>query len=108
MNEETHTSHRPDCPHCHARNSVQHASPLWRIGVAAGWLVMAGMVMFISLIGPFILLVGPVVALSGAGLLSFLHARAGEPPTCDACGKISAWEQEPHRAPALHAIPQRA
>lgn len=85
----TKTLHGHDCPHCLAYGSVRRPSRLWWVAVAASWLMLGTAVMLASLIGPFILFVGPVLALSGAGLLSFVHGKASEPPTCDACGKIA-------------------
>ena len=83
------TLHGHDCPHCHARGAVRRPSRLWRLAVGASWLTLGGAVMLSSLIGPFIVFVGPVLALSGAGLLAFVHGKAGEPPTCSACDKIA-------------------
>jgi hypothetical protein len=61
---------------------------MWRVGLGLAWLAVAAQVVAIGLIGPFILVIGPIVALSGAGLLAFLHGKVSEPATCEACDKI--------------------
>ena len=88
MTHRRHRHHATNCPHCHAHGTVHTPSPLWRVGLGLAWLAVAAQVLCIGLIGPFILVLGPIVALSGAGLLAFLHGKAGEPATCEACGKI--------------------
>lgn len=107
MNRDNHEHDRPSCPHCHAQGSVTRPSRAWRLALVAGWLVMAASVMFASLIGPFILAVGPIIAASGAGLLSFLHGKVGEPATCEACGKIVEAPVAPAVA-RVHHTPARA
>ncbi len=88
MTQPRRPHHATNCPHCHAHGTVHAPSSLWRIGLGLAWLAVVAQVAFIGLVGPFILVLGPIVALSGAGLLAFLHGKVGEPATCRACGKI--------------------
>lgn len=78
-----------DCPHCHARDAVVVPSGWWRVALVLGWVTMVAMVLGLGLTGvagPATVL--PGVILYGLGALPFLHRRASEPATCDACGKI--------------------
>ncbi|MCA9707417.1 MAG: hypothetical protein KDK70_16315, partial [Myxococcales bacterium] len=78
-----------DCPHCHARASVTRPSRAWKAALVAGYVVLAAMGVAMALAGiagPFTVL--PAVVIYALGTLPFLHARASEPATCEACGKI--------------------
>jgi hypothetical protein len=52
------------------------------------WVWSALAVAGASLIGPIIVVVAPFLLLGGACLLSALHTRATELPTCVACDKF--------------------
>jgi hypothetical protein len=50
---------------------------------------MAALVLASSMLGFGLVMIAPLVFLSGAFLIGGVHARAGEPPTCQRCGKIT-------------------
>lgn len=81
--------HASDCTCCSARGTVERPSSLWKVALVAGYVVVGLMVAAASMLGLGILGVIPLLMMAGLGLLPFLHDRAGAPPLCSACGKIS-------------------
>jgi hypothetical protein len=62
------------------------------------------MVFFASFVGFGLVFIAPFLLFGGACLLSALHAKAGEEPTCTACGKIAQVPVQA-RAPAPASTP---
>src|SRR5688572_7397479 len=97
-----------DCPNCGRSATVARPSRLWRLLLVPAWLSCAAMVFGSAMLGFGMLMVLPFVLGGGACLLSALHARASEEPTCEACGKIANWSArpataQPRRATRAHA-----
>jgi hypothetical protein len=96
-----------DCPNCGRSATVARPSRAWRLLLVPAWMTCAAMVFGSAMLGFGMLMVLPLVLGGGACLLSALHAKASEEPTCEACGKIANWSArsatQHRRAPTVHA-----
>ncbi len=95
-----------DCPSCGRSATVARPSALWRLALVPAWIACAAMVLCGSMLGFGMLGVLPIVLGGGACLLSALHAKASEEPTCTACGKIARWPA--HRPASIAPVPAKS
>lgn len=85
--------HRPfHCPHCRRASHIVTPAPWTRLLLGFAWVHAAVWVVCAAMLGPFLLLVVPFVMAFALGLITGAHQLAGEPPNCEACGKIVARE----------------
>jgi len=80
-------AHRPDCPHCHARESVVAPSRIWWLAHAGAWVYAFGSVLGASLTGPLIVGLLPPLFVGGLCLVAATYERAADAPTCTNCGR---------------------
>jgi hypothetical protein len=98
-----HHHHSARCSSCQRLDTVTKPSAAWKVALVGGYALFSLMVFGAGLLGPTIMAVLPLLAVTGLGVLPFLHERAGAPAACTACGKLHPAAASEPTDDGLHA-----